>query len=88
MLARLNEAGVDYFIANSASGVTGLRSALPAGLGFSCLNASEIPNDVVPLTRTRTLPRLPHVEFNLLIPDVANQPLAREIAKLLVVQTA
>ncbi|AIP34483.1 bacterial regulatory helix-turn-helix, lysR family protein [Paraburkholderia xenovorans LB400] len=88
MLARLNEAGADYFIAHSASGVAGLQSALSAGLGFSCLNASAIPDDVVPLRSIKTLPKLPHVEFNLIIPDVASQLLAGEIAKLLVVQTA
>ncbi|RKP47097.1 LysR family transcriptional regulator [Pararobbsia silviterrae] len=83
-LARLNEAGVDYFIAHSASGVAGLQSALSAGLGFSCLNASAVPHDVVPLGKSRHLPALPHVEFHLIIPDVANQPLAGEMAKLLV----
>ncbi len=86
MLARLNGAGVDYFIAHSAAGVAGLQSALSAGLGFSCLNASAVPDDVVPLGKTRTLPKLPHVEFSLIVPDPTNQSLAGEIAKRLVAQ--
>ncbi len=88
MLARLNEAGVDYFIAHSASGVAGLQSALSAGLGFSCLNASAVPADLAPLGRTSALPKLPHVEFSLIVPDAANQSRAGEIAKFLVTQPA
>lgn len=88
MLAQLDEAGIDYFLAHSASGVAGLQSALSAGLGFSCLNESAIPGDVIPFSNARLLPKLPNVEFNLIIPDVANQPLAKEIAKLLVSRAA
>ncbi|WP_186308443.1 LysR family transcriptional regulator [Paraburkholderia sp. BCC1885] len=88
MLARLNEAGVEYFIAHSASGVAGLQSALSAGLGFSCLNASAVPADLVPLGGTTALPKLPHVEFSLIVPDAANHALAGEIAKFLVAQPA
>lgn len=88
ILATLNHAGVEYFIAHSASGVAGLQSALSAGLGFSCLNASAVPPDLVSLAGTRALPKLPHVEFRLIVPDAANKSLASEIAKFLVAQAA
>jgi hypothetical protein len=43
-----------------------------------------MPNDVVPLGKTGSLPKLPNVEFNLIVPDAENQSLAGEVVKLLV----
>jgi DNA-binding transcriptional LysR family regulator len=83
MLARLDQAGVDYFIAHSASGVAGLQSALSAGLGVSCLNASAAPPDVVPVNAACRLPKMPDVEFSLVVPKSADGTLADEVARLL-----
>ena len=78
---KLNAAKTGYFIAHTASGVAGLQSALSAGLGFSCLNASAVPADVAPLNRG--LPKLPDVEFNLVVPDSADGTLVGEVANFL-----
>ncbi|PLZ03146.1 LysR family transcriptional regulator [Burkholderia sp. WAC0059] len=86
VLSRLDSAGVDYFIAHSASGVAGLQSALSAGLGFSCLNASAVPGDVVALRAGRRLPKLPDAAFDLIVPDSTDGTLVGEVAKCLVTQ--
>lgn len=78
---KLNAAKIDYFVAHTASGVAGLQSALSAGLGFSCLNASAVPADVVPVSRS--LPKLPDVEFDLVVPDSADGTLVSEVANFL-----
>lgn len=68
VLWRLDEARVPYYIAHSASGVGGLRSAVEAGLGIACLNASAVPSESVAIEEARLgLPELPAVEFSLLV---------------------
>lgn len=83
--AMLDEAGTRYFIAHSASGVAGLQSALSAGLGLSCLNESAVPGDVAVVAPSlfRRLPRLPDVQFNLIVPDTADGTLVHDVAKRL-----
>lgn len=57
---------VSHTIVHVASGVAGLQSALEAGLGVACLNASSICDGVVPLAAPHGLPALPRVGFHLL----------------------
>ena len=57
---------VPYVIAHSASGVAGLQSALMAGLGVACLNASAVPLGAEVCRPALRLPTLPDVEFSLL----------------------
>lgn len=57
---------VPYVIAHSASGVAGLQSALMAGLGVACLNASAVPVGAEICRPAFPLPALPDVEFSLL----------------------
>lgn len=77
----LENARVSYFLAHSASGLGGLQSALSAGLGVSCLNASAIPHDVLPFRQMTSLPALPDVEFAMVIREQSG--LAAEAADLL-----
>ncbi|MBC3497181.1 LysR family transcriptional regulator [Pseudomonas kermanshahensis] len=64
---------VPYVIAHSASGVAGLQSALMAGLGVACLNASAVPPGAEVFRPVLPLPVLPEVEFSLL-PERAGEP--------------
>ena len=86
MLTRLQESNIRYFIAHSASGVGGLQSALSAGLGVSCLNASAVPPDVAVFRGVTGLPRMPDVEFNLIAPHLSGDTLAAKAVALLVEQ--
>lgn len=62
----LRERRVPYVVAHVASGVAGLQSALAAGLGVACLNASALCEGVAPLAPPHGLPALPRVAFHLL----------------------
>lgn len=53
-------------IAHEASGVAGVQSAVAAGLGVACLNASSLSAEVVPLPHQLGLPALPQVAFRIL----------------------
>jgi len=79
---------VRYVIAHSASGVAGLQSALAAGLGVSCLNASALPDGVEIVHLVRQLPPLPEVEFSLLPPRPGEVPLVGEVREMLATQFA
>jgi DNA-binding transcriptional LysR family regulator len=83
-IARLGEERIRYFVAHTASGVSGLQSALSAGLGIACLNASAVPGGVRALEREAGLPGLPMVEFALLIPRSGESDLVREAAEVLI----
>ena len=75
--------GVPHFIAHSASGLGGLQLALAAGLGASCLNASAIPPNALPLAaRGWSLPALPPVAFFLLAPVAGASPLVDQAFEL------
>lgn len=74
---------VPYVIAHSASGVAGLQSALVAGLGMSCPNASAIPDDAEVWRPACRLTSLPDVEFSLLPPRAGELPLVGEVRNML-----
>jgi DNA-binding transcriptional LysR family regulator len=75
---------IPYVVAHSASGVAGLQSALVAGLGVSCLNASAVPKDTGTCRPLDFLPSLPEVEFSLLPPRVGEATLVGEVRTMLV----
>ena len=81
--AKLKESDIPYFVAHTASGVSGLQSALSAGLGIACLNASSVPHDVREIGREANLPPLPLVEFSLLVPRFNDSDFVREAAEVL-----
>ncbi|WP_193316715.1 LysR family transcriptional regulator [Janthinobacterium rivuli] len=86
MLAKLRDSSVTHFVAHSTSGVGGLQSALSAGLGVACLNASAVPANVTTFRGRKELPIMPDVEFNLLVPQVFKTAFAAEAAELLAEQ--
>ncbi|MDX3743251.1 LysR family transcriptional regulator [Pseudomonas sp.] len=77
----LERAHVEYEIVYSTSGVAGLQSALRAGLGIACLNASAIPDGVEPY-RTG-LPALAQARFLLLPPRKGESELVENVRRLL-----
>lgn len=77
----LERAHVDYEIVYSTSGVAGLQSALKAGLGIACLNASAVPHGVEPY-RTG-LPVLAQARFSLLPPRKGESALVENVRRLL-----
>ncbi len=89
-LRQLEKAGAPFYIAHSASGVGGLQSALCAGLGVACLNASAIPAGASAVgDRAGRLPALPDVEFNLVVASrFAETELAGDIENMLTEQFA
>ena len=77
----LERAQVQYEIVYSTSGVAGLQSALRAGLGIACLNASAIPPDVEPYRAA--LPALAQARFLLLPPRRGEPALVENVRRLL-----
>ncbi|AXQ46718.1 LysR family transcriptional regulator [Pseudomonas vlassakiae] len=77
----LERAHVEYEIVYSTSGVAGLQSALKAGLGIACLNASAVPHGVEPY-RTG-LPALAQARFSLLPPRKGESALVENVRRLL-----
>lgn len=75
--------GVRYVIAHSASGVGGLQSALMAGLGVACLNASAVPVGAEVCQSALQLPALPDVEFSLLPPRSGESQLVGAVREML-----
>ncbi|MBA1429089.1 LysR family transcriptional regulator [Pseudomonas orientalis] len=72
---------VGYEIVYSTSGVAGLQSALTAGLGIACLNASAIPLGVEPYRAS--LPALAQARFLLLPPRKGESALVENVRQLL-----
>ena len=64
----LVQRGIAHTVAHTCSGVAGLQSAIAAGLGVGCLNASAVVEGLVPAPRILRLPALPSVVFRLLAP--------------------
>ncbi|MGY2964013.1 DNA-binding transcriptional LysR family regulator [Pseudomonas sp. TE36184] len=77
---------VPYVVAHSASGVAGLQSALLAGLGVACLNASAVPMGAQVCQSAHHLPGLPDVEFSLLPPRPGESPLVGAVREMLASQ--
>lgn len=67
-VAVLQRRRVPFTIALQASGVAGLQSALAAGLGVACLNASALCDGVQVLPAAWKLPVLPQARFLVLPP--------------------
>lgn len=65
---------VPFRVAHVASGVAGLQSALAAGLGVACLNASALADGIARLSPPHGLPALPQVTFRLLPPRDGESP--------------
>jgi DNA-binding transcriptional LysR family regulator len=83
VIRKLEAGRIPYFIAHTASGVGGLQSALSAGLGVSCLNASAIPPGSGIRQCGAMLPPLPEVEFSLLVNRASTVTAVDEIAQIL-----
>ncbi|RON48358.1 LysR family transcriptional regulator [Pseudomonas frederiksbergensis] len=82
----LEQHDVPYVVAHSASGVAGLQSALVAGLGVACLNASAIPPGAEVCRSAQHLPVLPEVEFSLLPPRPGESELVSAVREMLASQ--
>ena len=65
-LGLLNRHKRTHTVVHVASGVAGMQSALAAGLGVACLNASALCPGVVPVARPHDLPSLPQAAFHVL----------------------
>ena len=86
--ALLRKQGVPYVVAHQASGVAGLQSAVAAGLGVACINASVLSEGAVAVKTHHHLPRLPPVQFGLL-PNAGDEAeLVRQVRTLLRTQWA
>ncbi|WP_177334294.1 LysR substrate-binding domain-containing protein [Pseudomonas sp. NBRC 111124] len=77
----LGRAHVEYEIVYSTSGVAGLQSALKAGLGIACLNASAVPHGVEPYRTGLTV--LAQARFSLLPPRKGESALVENVRRLL-----
>lgn len=82
----LEDHDVPYVVAHSASGVAGLQSALMAGLGVACLNASAVPTGAEAFRSALSLPALPDVEFSLLPPRPGESHLVSAVRDMLASQ--
>lgn len=74
---------IPYVVAHQASGVAGLQSAIEAGLGVACINASVMGAGAVRAAPSMRLPRLPEVRFGLLPAKSAEPALIRQVRQLL-----
>ncbi len=81
--ALLRRRGVPFVVALEASGVAGLQSALAAGLGVACLNASASCEGVQALPSGCKLPALPQVRFVLLPPRAGESEFVQRARQLL-----
>ena len=78
----LEKGRVPFYLAHEATGVAGLRSAVAAGLGIACLNASALETPLVNLRPGRQLPTLPRVTFRVLPARAGENPLAASMRAL------
>lgn len=85
VMRELRRREVDFYVAHTASSVTGAQQALLAGLGFTCLNESAVPPNAQILKPGR-LPKLPDVEFALLAGDDGERPLVSRVKQILIEQ--
>ena len=79
----LRRRSIPFKVVHEASGVAGLQSAIAAGLGVACLNASSMNGDVVNLAAPHGLPRLPAATFHLLSRPDGKDTLVPRVADLL-----
>lgn len=83
-VALLQRRRVPFVIALVASGVAGLQSALAAGLGVACLNASALCDGVQVLPAAWKLPALPQARFMVLPPRAGESDFIQRARELLV----
>lgn len=62
-VARLKNANTPFIAVHSASSLSGLLSAVQAGLGVSCLNASSVTDEMVLLDGRPGLPAMPDMQL-------------------------
>ena len=82
--ALLEKRRIAFTVALAASGVAGLQSALAAGLGVACLNASALCEGVQALRPGAGLPALPQACFVVLPPREGESDFVRRARELLV----
>ncbi|WP_311223785.1 MULTISPECIES: LysR substrate-binding domain-containing protein [unclassified Acidovorax] len=83
-VALLQRRRVPFAVTLMASGVPGLQSALAAGLGVACLNASALCDGVQVLPAAWKLPALPQARFMVLPPRAGESDFVQRARQLLV----
>lgn len=81
--ALLQRRRLPFAVALVASGVAGLQSALAAGLGIACLNASALCDGVQVLPAAWKLPALPQARFVVLPPRAGESDFVRRARQML-----
>lgn len=87
-VALLQRRRVPFVVTLMASGVAGLQSALAAGLGVACLNASALCDGVRVLPAAWKLPALPQARFVVLPPRTGETEFTQRARQLLVADFA
>ncbi len=87
-VAFLQRRRVPFTVALQASGVAGLQSALAAGLGVACLNASALCDGVQVLPAAWKLPALPQARFLVLPPREGESGFVQQARQRLVADFA
>lgn len=87
-VALLQRRRVPFVVTLMASGVAGLQSALAAGLGVACLNASALCDGVRVLPAAWKLPALPQARFVVLAPRTGEPEFTQRARQLLVADFA
>lgn len=82
-VALLRRRRVPFAITLMASGVAGLQSALAAGLGIACLNASALGEGVQVLPAAWKLPALPQARFVVLPPRAGESDFVQRARQVL-----
>lgn len=82
-VALLRRRRVPFAITLMASGVAGLQSALAAGLGIACLNASALAEGVQVLPAAWKLPALPQARFVVLPPRAGESDFVQRARQVL-----
>lgn len=87
-IAMLQRRRVPFAVTLTASGVAGLQSALAAGLGVACLNASALCDGVQVLPADWKLPSLPEARFVWLPPHKGESAFVQRARQLLMADFA
>ncbi|MDA8521864.1 LysR family transcriptional regulator [Acidovorax sp. NCPPB 4044] len=83
-VALLRRRRIPFAVVLAASGVAGLQSALAAGLGVACLNASALCEGVQVVPAARGLPALPQARFMVLPPRPGESAFVQSARQMLV----
>lgn len=79
----LEQEGVAFYVSHATSGVGGLQSAVLAGLGVACLNASSVPAGARRYAGPIELPPLPAAEFALSPPRPGEAAIVADVRAML-----